>query len=64
MSLFPVDNLLSLVIWLPIASGVVVLLLGERRIGLARWVALAGSLATLALCVPLWARFDVTTHQL
>jgi NADH-quinone oxidoreductase subunit M len=57
-------NLLSWLVWLPIAAGVVVLLLGERRIALGRWVALAASLATLALCVPLWAAFDLSTPAL
>ena len=36
------------------------LLLGDRSIARARWVALLGSLATLALCVPLWRGFDTT----
>jgi NADH-quinone oxidoreductase subunit M len=57
-------NLLSWLVWLPIAAGVVVLLLGERRIALGRWVALAASLAALALCVPLWAAFDLATPAL
>jgi NADH-quinone oxidoreductase subunit M len=54
-------NLLSWLIWLPIAAGTVVLLLGDRRIAIARWVALAASVATLALCMPLWGGFDLTT---
>ena len=58
------DYLLSWLIWLPIAAGVIVLLLGERRIALARWVALAASVVTLALCVPLWLQFDITTSAL
>ncbi len=58
------DKLLSWLVWLPIAAGVIVLLLGDRRIVIARWVALAASLATLALCVPLWGGFDVTTAAL
>ncbi len=57
-------NLLSSVVWLPIAAGVFVLLLGERRIAAGRWLALAASLGTLALCVPLWAGFDITTPAL
>jgi NADH-quinone oxidoreductase subunit M len=57
-------NLLSWLIWLPIAAGVVLLLLGDRRIAAGRWVALAASLATLALCVPLWCGFDLTTSSL
>ena len=57
-------NLLSWLVWLPIAAGLAVLVLGDRRIAAGRWVALAASLAALALCVPLWAGFDVTTPAL
>jgi NADH-quinone oxidoreductase subunit M len=57
-------NLLSWLVWLPIGAGLAVLALGDRRIAAGRWVALAASLATLALCVPLWAGFDVTTAAL
>jgi NADH-quinone oxidoreductase subunit M len=53
--------LLSFVIWLPIAAGVLILLLGERNIIIGRWLALAASLGTLALTLPLWAHFDTTT---
>ena len=51
-------DLLSILIWLPIGAGVLVLLLGDRNIALGRWLALLGSLATLALVVPLWSSFD------
>ncbi|MCI0436220.1 MAG: NADH-quinone oxidoreductase subunit M, partial [Gemmatimonadetes bacterium] len=64
MTIPSIANLLSWLIWLPIAAGGVVLLLGERRIAAARWIALAASLAALALCVPLWQQFDVTTPAL
>ena len=55
------DHLLSLLIWLPIAAGIVVLLLGERNIAAGRWLSLIASLATLALCVPLWQGFNTHT---
>jgi NADH-quinone oxidoreductase subunit M len=54
-------SLLSLLIWLPILTGVLILLLGDRNIVIGRWLALAASLVTLALTVPLWAHFDTTT---
>jgi NADH-quinone oxidoreductase subunit M len=57
-------NLLSWLIWLPIAAGAAVLLLGDRRIAVARWLALAASIVTLALCVPLWSGFDLVTSAL
>jgi NADH-quinone oxidoreductase subunit M len=55
------DYLLSLLIWLPIAAGIVVLLLGERNIVAGRWISLIATLATLALCVPLWRDFNTHT---
>jgi len=57
-------GLLSLLIWLPIAAGVVVLLLGDRNVALARWLALLATLVTLALALPLWTQFDPTTAAL
>jgi len=57
-------HLLSILIWVPIGSGVAVLLLGDRNIGAGRWLALAASLATLALSIPLWTHFNTTTAQL
>ena len=54
-------GLLSALIWLPIVGGLVVLALGDARIALGRWVALATALAALALSVPLWSGFDATT---
>ncbi|MFM7397149.1 MAG: NADH-quinone oxidoreductase subunit M [Gammaproteobacteria bacterium] len=53
--------LLSTLIWLPILGGVAVLALGDRRVSLARWVALATSIVTLMLSVPLYTGFDTTT---
>jgi len=55
---------LSLLIWLPIAAGVLVLLLGERNIALGRWLALLASLATLIAAVPLAMQFDTGTAAL
>jgi NADH-quinone oxidoreductase subunit M len=56
--------LLSYMIWVPIAAGVVILLLGDRHIVAGRWLALFASLLTLALAVPLWTHFDTTTAAL
>ena len=50
---------LSVVIWLPIIAGVVVLCTGaDRNARLARWIALAGAVAGLAVALPLWTGFD------
>ena len=57
-------NLLSWLVWLPIAAGLLVLLLGDRRIAVGRWVALAATIATFALCLPLWCDFDRGTAAL
>ena len=54
-------GLLSLLIWLPIAGGVALLALGDARIQLGRWLALAVALATFAASLALYTGFDVTT---
>jgi NADH-quinone oxidoreductase subunit M len=56
-----VTALLSWLIWLPVAGGLAVLLLGDARASAARWLSLAVSLATLALCLPLYQGFDAST---
>jgi NADH-quinone oxidoreductase subunit M len=50
-------GLLSVVIWLPIAGGILALVLGDERARAARWVSLLSALATLIACVPLYAGF-------
>jgi NADH-quinone oxidoreductase subunit M len=50
-------GLLSVVIWLPIAGGLVTLAFGDQRARAARWAALLSSLLTLAACVRLYAGF-------
>lgn len=54
------DNL-SVLIWLPIGAGILVLLLGDRNIGAARWLALVASVVTLLLSLPLLAHFNSGT---
>jgi NADH-quinone oxidoreductase subunit M len=55
------SNLLSLLIWLPIAGGVVALAIGDRSARAARWVALVTALVTFALSIPLYTGFDGST---
>ncbi len=57
-------HLLSILIWLPIAAGLLILLLGERQIVAGRWLALLASLGTLALSVSLWTHFNTGTADL
>ena len=52
--------LLSIVIWLPIIGGALVIALGERRSS-ARWGALAVALATFVLSLPLYTSFDTAS---
>jgi NADH-quinone oxidoreductase subunit M len=54
-------GLLSVLIWLPILSGLVVLALGERSIVLARWVALVAAVATFLISIPAYTGFDTGT---
>ncbi len=52
------ENLLSLVIWVPIVAGLLTLATGgDKNAGLARWVALLGSVAGLAVSLPLYTNF-------
>ena len=55
MTTFPV---LSAITFLPLLAGAAIFLCGDRA---ARWLALAGSLATLAVSVPLYLQFDKTS---
>ncbi len=46
-------GLLSLLTWLPIAGGLVVLVLGDRGIRAGRWVALATAVVVFGASIPL-----------
>ncbi|MDP2830435.1 MAG: NADH-quinone oxidoreductase subunit M [Sulfuricellaceae bacterium] len=53
------STLLSLVIWLPIIAGLLVLATGsDRNAGYARIIALIGSIAGFLVSLPLYTRFD------
>ena len=54
-------DILSLLIWLPIGGGALLLVLGDQRATLARWCALIVALVTFVLCLPLWQGFDTAT---
>ena len=58
--------LLSLLIWVPIIGGVLVLASGnqDERPNLTRWLALGVALITLALCVPLYLNFNTSLWQM
>jgi NADH-quinone oxidoreductase subunit M len=50
--------LLSLLVWLPIVGGVLLLALKDAGLGVVRWTALAVALLTFLLSLPLWTGFD------
>ncbi|MDF2939817.1 MAG: nuoM [Gammaproteobacteria bacterium] len=60
------NYLLSLLIWLPIVGGMLVLMLSKIHSGtvLPRWVALLFAVATLGLCVPLYMGFDASSYHM
>lgn len=59
------SGLLSLLIWLPVLGGITVLLLGdEKHVTRVRFIALAFALVNVALCVPLYTHFDLTSHAM
>jgi NADH-quinone oxidoreductase subunit M len=56
-------HLLSVVIWLPIVGGCVVLSLSDR-VSAAKWLSLIVSGLTLLFSVPLWTEFKIGTAQM
>jgi NADH-quinone oxidoreductase subunit M len=52
---------LSVLIWLPIAAGIVVLILGDKNVAAGRWLALIASIVTLLISLPLLAHFNSGT---
>ena len=58
-------GLLSLAIWVPVAFGAVLLLLGrEGQVGLVRWLALIGALAGFLVTLPLYSGFQLGTADM
>ncbi len=55
------SSLLSLLIWIPILGGVGVMLAGDQRPVLARWLALLVSMVAFFCSVVLFTRFDTRT---
>jgi NADH-quinone oxidoreductase subunit M len=50
--------LLSVLIWLPILAGVLLLVIGDRSPGFGRWLALGASVTTFVASLLLWRDFD------
>ena len=58
-------GLLSVSIWLPIAAGILLLALGrDDNPGVARWLALVGSVASFLVTLPLISGFDKSSAAL
>jgi len=58
-------GLLSVAIWLPIVVGCLLLVIGrESNAGMVRWLALAGSIVSLLVTLPLITGFDNATSAL
>lgn len=55
------NHLLSLLIWLPIVAGGLVIGTGERHADLARKLALGFSIAVFLLSIPLYTQFDAAS---
>ncbi len=57
--------LLSLLIWLPVVGGLLVLFgTGDRNKEASRWLSLITALATLALCIPLYSGYQLGSHEM
>ena len=53
------SHILSLSIWVPIVAGILVLFTGgDHNARIARWLALAGSVVSFIVTLPLYCRFD------
>jgi NADH-quinone oxidoreductase subunit M len=53
--------ILSVLIWLPVLGGAIMLALGDRSAALGRWVALLTTAATFGISTLLWVYFDTST---
>ena len=56
--------ILSLVIWLPIIGGALVLASGNRNPDATRWTALLVAILTFIMSLPLWFGFDISTAEM
>lgn len=56
------NSLLSLLIWLPIFSGILVIFIGNNRANTARWVSVIISILVFMMSLNLYTGFDSSTH--
>ncbi len=51
-------SLLSLIIWVPVIFGLIILVLGDRDLKVVRWLSLVGAVAGFLVALPLLSGFD------
>ncbi|OOZ36969.1 NADH-quinone oxidoreductase subunit M [Solemya velesiana gill symbiont] len=56
--------ILSLIIWLPIIGGILVLASGDNAANATRWTALVIAILTFVVSLPLYSSFDPTTSDM
>lgn len=56
------NSLLSLLIWLPIFSGILVVFIGNNRANTVRWVSVIISILVFMMSLSLYTGFDSSTH--
>lgn len=56
--------LLSLIIWLPIIFGLIVLVMGDRNVRAIRWLSLIGAVVGFLVALPLYSGFDPSTSAM
>ncbi len=61
LSKFPI---LSLLIWLPVLTAILILFFNEKQANIARSIALIAMLISMILCIPLYTNFDFSTAAL
>lgn len=58
------NSILSVLIWLPLIGGFILLSLGDERAPLVRLLALLTAVVTFVISIPLWTGFDTSSGQL
>ena len=58
------SQLLTYLIFLPLAGAVLIALIGKDRDDLSRWLALGVSLVNFLISIPLFTNFDATTPDM
>lgn len=56
--------ILSILIWLPVVTAILVLSFGEHRASLARWIALISTIISMIFCILMWAFFSTNTSAM